>query len=144
MADKGILQRGDVVRSKVSGDYVIIAEVKDRGEIVRVGGNPDFYNADRFHLVKRQLFPHDWKPTHRHYKGGLYRVLRRDYFVKADFDAEDWIIMEDWGRVMVTDNIRAGTMAVIYEHEGGNRYLRPQAMFDDESSPGQKRFTPIV
>jgi len=61
----------------------------------------------------------DWKPTHRHYKGGLYRVL---------FEA------------IHTETEEAMT---IYETPDGRRWARPSAMFNDTLPDGRKRFETI-
>ena len=59
-----------------------------------------------------------WVPTHRHYKGGLYRELMR---VEREGDAEKM---------------------VVYEAEDGRRWVRPAAEFDSTvtvRSPGTWR-----
>jgi hypothetical protein len=55
-----------------------------------------------------------WTPTHRHYKGGLYRVI---------------------GCAMHTESEK---MLVIYDDAEGRLWARPEPMFNH---PG--RFTPI-
>lgn len=54
-----------------------------------------------------------WQPTHRHRKGGLYRVIQRGR-IEADL-----------------------TPAVIYDDREGNVWVRPAAEFDDG------RFSPL-
>lgn len=49
----------------------------------------------------------DWRPTHRHYKGGLYRVIARGRMV---YDLRN---------------------VVIYETKHGSIWVRPADEFDD-------------
>lgn len=51
-----------------------------------------------------------WEPTHRHRKGGLYRVLMRGPQVRIEATAE---------------------LAVIYDDAEGNVWVRPASEFDD-------------
>jgi hypothetical protein len=68
-------------------------------------------------LTKRDFAWLGWKPTHVHYKGGLY---------------------EESTRAIATDRIEAGESVVLYVHESGATYVRPARMFDEVS-----RFAPI-
>lgn len=68
-------------------------------------------------LTKRDFGWLGWKPTHVHYKGGLY---------------------EESTRAIATDPIEDGEAVVVYVHESGATYVRPARMFDEVS-----RFTPI-
>jgi hypothetical protein len=60
-----------------------------------------------------------WQPTHRHYKGGLYRVL---------FDA------------IHTETEEPMT---VYQTPDGRNWVRPAAMFNDTLPDGRRRFAPI-
>lgn len=60
-----------------------------------------------------------WTPTHRHYKGGLYRELRRGVR-EADFEP-----------------------VVIYESEDGWVFVRPTADFEAKMPDGTPRFARI-
>jgi hypothetical protein len=61
----------------------------------------------------------DWQPTHRHYKGGLYRVL----FEATHSETEEAL--------------------TIYETPDGRRWARPSAMFNDTLPDGRKRFAAL-
>lgn len=61
-----------------------------------------------------------WQPTHRHYKGGLYRVLEVD----------------------ATHSETLETL-VVYESEKGAIWCRPKEMFYGALGHGTKRFTPL-
>lgn len=71
----------------------------------------------------------EFKPTHRHYKGGLYRVLRRDYLC-GEWPAEKMITWNGY-RVFVTDPTQHNELGVIYQGQDGRLWLRPQRMFDE-------------
>ena len=60
-----------------------------------------------------------WQATHRHYKGGLYRVL---------FEA--------------THSETEAAMT-IYETPDGRRWARPAAMFHEQLPDGRQRFAPL-
>lgn len=53
--------------------------------------------------MERQM---EWKPTHEHYKGGLYRVIARGH-IEADL-----------------------TPCVVYDNEAGETWVRPADDFD--------------
>ncbi len=70
----------------------------------------------------------EWQPTHRHYKGGLYRVIARGR-IEADL-----------------------TPCVVYDNAKGETWVRPATDFDGlipllsaSPEPGEeiKRFTPL-
>src|SRR5260221_11568350 len=63
--------------------------------------------------------PPRWVPTHRHYKGGLYRLL------------------------LVALHTEAHENMAIYQSEDGMRWARPLEMFNDTLPDGRKRFTAI-
>jgi hypothetical protein len=69
-------------------------------------------------------------PTHRHYKGGFYRVLERDYVVRGLFVSGGATI--DWNgfEATATDDFGIAEPGVIYQHRSGRVYYRPQDMFD--------------
>lgn len=60
-----------------------------------------------------------WQPTHRHYKGGLYRVL----FEAIHTETEESM--------------------TVYQTPDGRNWVRPAAMFNDTLPDGRRRFTPI-
>lgn len=60
-----------------------------------------------------------WRPTHRHYKGGLYRV------------------------VSTAPHTEREELLVIYENSVGEWWARPEAMFNG-TVDGKRRFEPIV
>lgn len=60
-----------------------------------------------------------WRPTHRHYKGGLYRVIG---FARLEAD---------------------GAAAVIYENEAGEKWVRPRTGFYETMADGRRRFEPL-
>lgn len=60
-----------------------------------------------------------WKPTHRHYKGGLYRVL----FEAIHSETEEAM--------------------TIYQTPDGRAWARPAAMFHETLPDGRPRFAPI-
>jgi hypothetical protein len=60
-----------------------------------------------------------WKPTHRHYKGGLYRVL----FEAIHSETEEPM--------------------TIYQTPDGRAWARPAAMFHEKLPDGRLRFAPI-
>jgi len=61
-----------------------------------------------------------WQPTHRHYKGGLYRVL----FEATHSETEEAM--------------------TIYQTPDGRHWARPAAMFNETLPDGRKRFEPIL
>jgi len=62
-----------------------------------------------------------WQPTHRHYKGALYRRLG---LVR---NSEDW----------------DGERETLYQNEAGEFVRRPTVMFDETMPDGRKRFDPL-
>ena len=69
---------------------------------------------------ERSAIPPSWQPTHRHRKGGEYRVVRRG---RLEWNLEP---------------------AVIYESKDGTTWIRPEAEFEDGrftllSSPPQEK-----
>lgn len=60
-----------------------------------------------------------WQPTHRHYKGGLYRVL----FEAIHTETEEPM--------------------TVYQTPDGRNWVRPAAMFNDTLPDGRRRFEPI-
>lgn len=72
---------------------------------------------DKIIAAIRNLYPKDdWQPTHRHYKGGLYRVL---------FEAT---------------HTEGGEELVIYQHESGKAWARPKDEFYSQAPDGTRRF----
>jgi hypothetical protein len=61
-----------------------------------------------------------WQPTHRHYKGDLYRVI---------------------GPVQLSEDQEVPH--TLYENENGKRLARPTAMFNDTLPDGSKRFAAL-
>jgi hypothetical protein len=61
----------------------------------------------------------NWQPTHRHYKGGLYRVL----FEAIHTETEEPM--------------------TVYQTPDGRNWVRPAAMFNDTLPDGRRRFTPL-
>lgn len=69
-----------------------------------------------------RLIAAEWKPTHQHYKGGLYRVVRRG-FIEAN-----WV------------------PAVFYESDEGTLIVRPALEFDGDvywEGKVRRRFRPL-
>jgi hypothetical protein len=61
-----------------------------------------------------------WRPTHRHYKGGLYQVLHRDAL-----------------------HTEAEQLMVVYRNQAGEIFVRPQTMFDETAFyPGLNEHVP--
>jgi hypothetical protein len=58
----------------------------------------------------------EWQPTHRHYKGGFYRVL----FEVVNTETEE--------------------MMVVYETADGRKWARPSKMFHEALPDGRRRF----
>ena len=61
----------------------------------------------------------EWQPTHRHYKGGLYRY------------------------VGLARNSETGEILVIYQDVDGLLWARPRGMFSEIMPNGQRRFAPL-
>lgn len=61
----------------------------------------------------------EWKPTHRHYKGGLYRVLHEATHSETEL------------------------AMTVYEGQDGRRWARPSEMFNEDLPDGRRRFQPI-
>ena len=61
----------------------------------------------------------EFVPTHRHYKGGLYRKL---------FDAR---------------HSETEELLTVYQSADGRHWVRPTAMFDERLPDGRLRFAPI-
>lgn len=61
-----------------------------------------------------------WKATHRHYKGGLYRVI---------------------GEAVHTET---SAFLTIYDNEQGNIFARPQGMFYGTIEDGTPRFRSLL
>ena len=63
----------------------------------------------------------DFKPTHRHYKGGLYRVI------------ETGVIHSETDELMV-----------LYQTADGRLFVRPQQMFFEKLEDGRARFEELI
>lgn len=61
----------------------------------------------------------EWRPTHQHYKGGLYRVIAEGRY-ESDLEA-----------------------MTIYDDAEGNVWVRPTAIFNEFLAPGAHRFTAL-
>lgn len=94
----------------------------------------------------------DFQPTHRHYKGGLYREVGR--MVGGGHATDDGIPVGDGIVARVTDDIAEGKEIVVYMHQGGAYYAGSAEMFDgmvevkdgDDPTPPTlltRRFEPI-
>lgn len=94
----------------------------------------------------------EFKPTHRHYKGGLYCEIIR--LVGNSHAANERIVVSGGIDARVTDDIAEGAEFVVYMQQGGAVYARPAAMFDgmvdlmDENDPTRvsesvRRFEPL-
>ena|SRR5882724_5876159 len=81
----------------------------------------EIYASELKRIIRAALAkePPRWMPTHRHYKGDLYRFL---------FVAQHSETREDMA---------------IYENDRGQFWARPLAMFNDTLPDGRKRFTAI-
>ena len=62
----------------------------------------------------------DFQPTHRHYKGGLYRKL----FEARHSETEERL--------------------TVYQAADGSHWVRPTAMFDERLPDGRQRFAALV
>jgi hypothetical protein len=68
--------------------------------------------------AEERLSP-SWQPTHRHYKGGLYRVL----FEAVHTETEEPM--------------------TVYQTPDGRNWVRPAAMFNERLPDGRRRFEPL-
>lgn len=97
-----------------------------------------------------------WQPTHKHYKGGLYREIGRGTSGQEWFETEVLVSYREAGgsvrltpeaqgphdrlvaTVIVTDPLEDGEPFVLYQHSSGNHYVRPARLFDEPT-----RFAPL-
>jgi hypothetical protein len=66
-----------------------------------------------------------WTPTHRHYKGALYRVTKRGK------------------RIWAGNDDRNGALVVEYDNAAGGEFALPDADFDGEVEGGRRRYEPL-
>ena len=70
--------------------------------------------------------PAPWTPTHRHYKGALYRVTRRGK------------------RIWAGNDDRNGSRVVEYDNAEGGEFALADVDFDSEVEEGRRRYEPIA
>lgn len=67
------------------------------------------------------MIENDFKPTHRHYKGGLYRLI------------ETGVIHSETNEKMV-----------LYQTSDGRLFVRPEEMFFEKLEDGRERFEELA
>ncbi|OAN53962.1 hypothetical protein A6A04_13260 [Paramagnetospirillum marisnigri] len=60
-----------------------------------------------------------WQPTHRHYKGNLYRLISK------------------------ATHSETGEVMAVYDNAEGRVWVRPLAMFEQRLGDGSARFDPL-